>query len=200
MEFRARCDVEVLILEKENVEVQPRMGRFLEDPAQPLSPRVSKCYLPVSDDRSVTGPHDFDSSGQHISMSEIAIRGLPNEDLFNFYQGLALKLAHQLSRTRIDMIRHAGLKAFNDRQSVMYLDDELEKLRTHLISNFGIPVNEKILLASKCMCIQKDASGKINKIKLRIILMSNSIILDTEIFGPYVSTAAEHIRIDQLLR
>eukprot|EP00960_Hanusia_phi_P021878 648446-Hanusia_phi.AAC.3 len=200
MEYRARCDVEVLILERKGSDASGKMGRYLDDSTEALSPRPSRSYLATYEDRfdSRRGA-SMDAVRTQISVSDIAIQGLPNEDLFRFYQGLALKLSHQLSRTRIEMIRHSGLKAFNDRQSVMYLDDELEKLRMHLISYFGIPVNDKILLASKCMCLQKDTSGKVSTKKLRIILLSNSIIFDREVFGPYVSATAEQIRIDQLL-
>ena len=41
------------------------------------------------------------------------------------------------------------LKAFNDRQSVLHLEDELERLKVHAIHTFDLPVNEKILFTSK---------------------------------------------------
>jgi len=51
------------------------------------------------------------------------------QDLYGFYQGLALKLAQKLSLARTESIRLSMLKAFNDRQSVLHLEDELERLK-----------------------------------------------------------------------
>ncbi len=71
------------------------------------------------------------------------------QDLYGFYQGLALKLAQKLSLARTESIRLSMLKAFNDRQSVLHLEDELERLKVHAIHTFDLPVNEKILFTSK---------------------------------------------------
>ena len=108
------------------------------------------------------------------------------------------------------------LKAYNDRQSVLHLEDELERLKVHAIAAFDLPVNEKILFTSKATyrCVSSgehdeedlDQSGTragcqagLARIrKIRVIVMSNHLILDPEIFGPTISASAEVILCNQL--
>ena len=93
------------------------------------------------------------TSGSVVSLADIGVDGVPKRMLADMYQGLALNLAHELSRARIEAIRLSGLKAFNDRQSVMYLEDEIEKLRADVIEKFELPVNEKILQTAKAYVV-----------------------------------------------
>jgi len=102
------------------------------------------------------------SGSAEFSLSNIGVDGVPTQMLADWYQGLALNLAHEVSRARIECIRISGLKAFNDRQSVMYLEDELEKLRADVIEKFELPVNEKILQTAKAHVVMPTDNTYIN--------------------------------------
>lgn len=127
--------------------------------------------------------------------SVVTIQGLSTEELATFYKALAMLVGMQLSRVRAEAIRISGLRGFNDRQSIFQGQDERERLMNHCIKVFGLPVNEKLVLSSKCLCLSKsDDKPK----RLRLIVLNTYIILDPEIFGPTISSASDLIRTEQV--
>ena len=177
IEFRARTPVEVLVLYKE--------GKTGESPSSPSKQKPFNHNSPQRDlpdgVRSGTTrtkekeliktestifkllgdqPRFDETKVIGLSISDIQICGVPNSLLADMYHGLALDMAHKLSRARIEAVRMSGLKAFNDRQSVMHLEDELQKLRSDCIDKFQLPVNEKIINTAKAtVFISRDRFG-----------------------------------------
>ena len=181
-----------------SIDLSRRMGRS-----------ASSEKLELDDDShhgSGSGHRDrgFDKQ-PHVTIADILIDDMPEgRQLCLFYRGLALKLAQRLSVAHSESMRLSMLKSFNDRQSVLQMDDELEKLKVHAISVFDLPVNEKLLFTSKATYRCKDgaetesSTGRRNTKKIRLIVMSNYLILDPEIFGPTISTHAEVLLCHQL--
>ena len=50
-----------------------------------------------------------------ITESDYHLEGVPLQDLADFWQGVAIKMAHQFDRTRTESIRISNLKALTDR-------------------------------------------------------------------------------------
>mmetsp|Transcript_29313 Transcript_29313/g.77001 ORF Transcript_29313/g.77001 Transcript_29313/m.77001 type:complete len:1413 (+) Transcript_29313:40-4278(+) len=82
--------------------------------------------------------------------SDHVVDGLSEAELADFYRGLSVKIATQLSRVQAEAIRIGSLRAFSDRQTVMIEVDEGERVRAECIRRFALPMNERLILKAKC--------------------------------------------------
>ena len=129
--------------------------------------------------------------------------------LAKMWQGVAINLANTLERARTESIRISRLKALTDQASLMLLYDESEKLRLDCIRKFSLPSNEQMNLHAKCflssdeeiicrkypsIASRKGVGGK----RLRVIVLSDHVVFDPEIFGPSISSRSFTFRLDQL--
>jgi hypothetical protein len=129
--------------------------------------------------------------------------------LAKMWHGVAINLANTLERARTESIRISRLKALTDQASLMLLYDESEKLRLDCIKKFSLPSNEQMNLHAKCflssdeeiirrkypsIASRKGMGGK----RLRVIVLSDHIVFDPEIFGPSISSRSFTFRLDQL--
>lgn len=105
-------------------------------------------------------------------------------------------LGRLLSRIQIETIRIGNLESFNDRQSILADQDHVEKLRNSAISQFLLPMNEKLLMSAKCHLKRHN----VNNQKMRIIILTNDILFDPEFYGPEVSPKSCLIPIRRLHR
>ena len=85
-----------------------------------------------------------------------------------------------------DSIRIGNLRAFSDRQTVMIEFDERERLRVRCIQHFALPMSERLLLQTKCS-YRRDG-GRVEN--MRLILLTNYVILDPAFYGPNLDAAA----------
>lgn len=111
-------------------------------------------------------------------------------------RGLSVILGRLLSRIQIETIRIGDLESFNDRQSILADQDHVEKLRNSAISQFLLPMNEKLLMSAKCHLKRHN----VNNQKMRIIILTNDILFDPEFYGPEVSPKSCLIPIRRLHR
>ena len=89
----------------------------------------------------------------------------------------------QLDRTRTECIRISRLKALSDTDSLMLVYDEREQLRLACIKKFVLPVTEKFVTAFKCFLT---IEGTHKHQRMRVIVLSNFLVLDMAIFGPSI--------------
>lgn len=141
-------------------------------------------------------------------VAHISVEGLDDSNLDVFYRGLSVMLARNLSRIHMETIRIGALEAFNDRQSVLADQDEIELLRTSAIRTFNLPMNEKLLTSAKChfrRLPNKNISPKrlsaardFKDRKMRLIILSANILFDPEFYGPQVGPKSHIIPLRQL--
>ena len=105
-------------------------------------------------------------------------------------------LGRRLSRIQIETIRIGDLESFNDRQSILADQDHIENLRNSAISQFLLPMNEKLLKSAKCHLKSRELKNQ----KMRIIILTNDILFDPEFYGPEVSPKSCLVPIRRLHR
>ena len=105
-------------------------------------------------------------------------------------------LGRRLSRIQIETIRIGDLESFNDRQSILADQDHIENLRNSAISQFLLPMNEKLLKSAKCHLKRRELKNQ----KMRIIILTNDILFDPEFYGPEVSPKSCLVPIRRLHR
>ncbi len=135
-----------------------------------------------------------------IKRDHIDIMGVPREQLHIFYQGLALNLALQVERTQTESLRISGLKALTDTDSLLQICDENEVLRLDCIKIFELASSEQVVLSCKCRLTTDDIRifGKSYQ-RMRLILMSNYLVMDAAIFGPKIGAAQSTLlHLDQV--
>ena len=101
----------------------------------------------------------------------------------------------QLDRTRTECIRISRLKALSDTDSLMLVYDEREQLRLACIKKFVLPVTEKLVTAFKCFLT---IEGTHKHQRMRVIVLSNFLVLDMAIFGPSIHGSSTMLRLDHV--
>ena len=125
------------------------------------------------------------------------LAGVPDSVLPDFWRGVAIKLAHQLDRTRTECIRISRLKAMSDTDLRTLHGDEGENIRRHCIKIIQLPVNERLLLSAKCFASSQAVVLK-GRRRMRLIVMSDHVIFDHAVHGPNVSKNSVLVRLDQV--
>jgi hypothetical protein len=74
--------------------------------------------------------------------------------------------------------------------------DEGEQLRQDCVKKFNLPVSEKMVLTSKCFVESVDM--RIGRTRVRLILLTDTLVLDKDIFGPQVNQKSFIFRLDQV--
>ena len=123
--------------------------------------------------------------------------GLDEISLSNFWQGVALKMAHILDRTRTECIRISRLKALSDKSSFLSDHNEEEQLRLDCIQLFRLPATEKLDSTAKVWILAEDMRVRTDT-RMRLLVLADHIVLDRAIFGPAVSKDSIILRLDQL--
>jgi len=153
-----------------------------------LAKRSASIHLRRTGTTQSTGfKDDNDSNFQIVGMSML--------QLSQFYRGLAINLAMQLSKVRIEAIRISECKGFNDQQTLMHEHDETERIRASCIKTFHMPMMEKVCLIMKCSV----QSADFNCSKCRLIILSTCVVLDPEYFGPEIGINCATFPISDLL-
>ena len=180
---------------------QVQRNDFCTHLAQFLGPHSSFVYrkLPIEQMAIPTSAHS----------REWRVGDADEGTLAKMWQGVAMNLANTLERVRTESIRISRLKALTDQASLMLLCDESEKLRLDCIKKFSLPSNEQMNLHAKCfvssdediirrkypsITSRKGVGGK----RLRVIVLSDHIVFDPDIFGPSISSRSFTFRLDQL--
>jgi hypothetical protein len=157
---------------------------------------------------NLTNSADHQDDLQHIGMENY-----PDSVLYDFYRGLSVLLGRQLSRIQMETIRIGNLKGLNDVQSALGDQDRVEMLLTSAIECFKLPMNQKLLTSAKCHCKRlpdrsyfHNPDGRSTNLpmeefqdrKMRLIILSNDLILDPAFYGPEVSPKSRIFQIRQL--
>lgn len=146
-------------------------------------------------------------------LRQIGMEGCPDCVLYDFYRGLSVMLGRQLSRIQMETIRIGNLKNLNDEQSILADQDRVEMLRTSVINTFGLPMNEKLLTSAKChfkrLPIRSHSQSpweggsklpmhEFRNRRMRLIILSNSLVIDPAFYGPEVSAKSSIFQVRQL--
>ena len=129
--------------------------------------------------------------------SDMQVEGIPEYSLPLFWQGVALQIAQEYDRSRTECVRISRLKALSDTDSLLLLYDEGEPLRLDCIMMFRLPASEKLVLTSKCY-LHSDDLKMFRRKRMRIVILTDHVVLDFAVFGPRLSRRAILLRLDQL--